>query len=633
MFGFRNSPFDEDIEKATHENNVSEDWSLIMHICDKTVNYQDGAKYCLKSIIKRLHHNVPRVVIQTLTLLDACVKNCDRQFLLQVASSEFTAEVRKLLAKMHPSAATKLKLLLQKWSLEEFKDDPELCIIPSLYYKLKSEGVEFPPMEKEEKVAAPLCTDPNAVSSQEEENDIIKAIEISLKDTGRYDIASETGISNHSTETAKCVEPFKVRALYDFDAAEDNELTIKTGEIVLVLDNSNSNWWKGSNHRGEGLFPANFVTEDLDFDPKIIVETTTEEEKPADIDVEVKIDEEKIEKVLNWLTDVDPTEEIPDPEDMLLLEKECYKMAPLIEENLQAVDNRLAMLNAVDEKISAAIELFHTLSNQDALKYSAGENYSNRTVHFPQPQISQPSATMYSNIQAVPSQMYIPAPSVIQYAKTVSDENNKSMFSAQTALLQSQMQTPQNCIPVSSVQVTETSHSIPTSDTSTKLSSNQNIPTSTVLNSSNPVGGYYMPSGMPYHMPLPNFQSQGYMPPGSTFPNFMPIPYPVPPVGPYFPYPYCYVNSTPSAQSTACTASVPFPQVSENSHASSNSAACSEETASCSALQAPNYSSDLQQLLMTSNANDQNEITSANANTKAAGDVKASEEVLKTEQM
>ncbi|KFM79141.1 hypothetical protein X975_25650, partial [Stegodyphus mimosarum] len=292
---------------------------------------------------------------------------------------------------------------------------------------------------------------------------------------------------------------------------------------------------------------------------------------------------------------------------MLLLEKECYKMAPLIEENLQAVDNRLAMLNAVDDKISAAIELFRTLSNQDALKYSAGENYSHSTVHFPQPQISQPSSTMaYSNIQAVPSQVYVPASSVVQYAKTVSEENNKSVFSAQTPILhQSQMQTPQNCIPVSSVQVTEASHSIPTSDNSTKPSSNQNIPASAVLNPTNPLGGYYMPSGMPYQMPLPNFQPQGYMPPGSTFPNFMPIPYPVPPVGPYFPFPYCYVNSsTPSAQSTACTGSVPFTQFSENSHTSSNSAVSTEETASSSALQASNYSSDLQQLLVTSNAND-----------------------------
>ncbi|TSK62649.1 Growth factor receptor-bound protein 2-B [Bagarius yarrelli] len=52
----------------------------------------------------------------------------------------------------------------------------------------------------------------------------------------------------------------KVKALYDFTAEEQDELNFSAGDVIEVLDQSESFWWVGRVRGKKGLFPANYIT-------------------------------------------------------------------------------------------------------------------------------------------------------------------------------------------------------------------------------------------------------------------------------------------------------------------------------------------------------------------------------------
>ncbi|XP_066563208.1 GRB2-related adapter protein 2a [Amia ocellicauda] len=55
-------------------------------------------------------------------------------------------------------------------------------------------------------------------------------------------------------------EMLQVRALYDFTAEENDELGFRGGDIIEVLDRSDSSWWRGRLRGRVGLFPSNYIT-------------------------------------------------------------------------------------------------------------------------------------------------------------------------------------------------------------------------------------------------------------------------------------------------------------------------------------------------------------------------------------
>lgn len=59
-------------EKATNHKSTSEDWALIMEICDKVGNSPQHARDCLRSIVKRLNATDPHIVILAITVSNDC---------------------------------------------------------------------------------------------------------------------------------------------------------------------------------------------------------------------------------------------------------------------------------------------------------------------------------------------------------------------------------------------------------------------------------------------------------------------------------------------------------------------------------------------------------------------------------
>ncbi|KAE8359394.1 hypothetical protein BDV27DRAFT_136202 [Aspergillus caelatus] len=79
------------------------------------------------------------------------------------------------------------------------------------------------------------------------------------------DLADDTQDVARATAEATVGSNFQTNGIqavvqYDYERAEDNEIELREGELVVEIEMVDKDWWLGSNARGErGLFPSNYV--------------------------------------------------------------------------------------------------------------------------------------------------------------------------------------------------------------------------------------------------------------------------------------------------------------------------------------------------------------------------------------
>lgn len=160
------SAMDRQVEEATAESMEGPDWERNLQICDMVNHEPSCGVDVVRALKKRLATaRTPHVQILTLSLLETCVKNCEKMF-SEVASERVLDEMVK--AVDDPVTATsvrhKILTLIESWG-EATDELRYLPVFEETYKSLKSRGIRFPGRDAES--LAPIFTPPRVIPPSE----------------------------------------------------------------------------------------------------------------------------------------------------------------------------------------------------------------------------------------------------------------------------------------------------------------------------------------------------------------------------------------------------------------------------------------------------------------------------------
>ncbi|EPT01024.1 hypothetical protein FOMPIDRAFT_1162436 [Fomitopsis schrenkii] len=450
--GGQANSYDEIVVKTTDENLTSENWELILNLCDKVQDEgEQGARNVVAAVLKRLAHRNPNVQLYTLTLAESLAKNSGLEVHKEIASRAFTQGLEKLVTDRttHDKVRKRALSLIAEWT-QEFAKDPTLGIMEECFESLKSKGYRFDTPDE------PPPPDVDDEVRRREEEELQRVLEMSMHDKGgrpqwaEYSLASggasgsgsstslpgtntarqpsysqpshggyvpsaspavsavntsppsTTTVSASTTPSipsASAQESIpvvtRVRALHTFEPTEAGELAFEKGDIIKVVDRGYKDWWRGQLKGRTGIFPVNYVE-------PLPEPTAAELAREAEQEAAVFAQAANVDRLLTLLRGMDPAKDnLADNEEIQELYRNCMTLRPRIVKLIDKYSQKRADLVSMNETFVKARTIFDRMMEESLAR--------NTSMYDPRPPYAQQPSYIARPDSRAP-QEYAPQP-------------------------------------------------------------------------------------------------------------------------------------------------------------------------------------------------------------------------------
>ncbi|KAN0137027.1 hypothetical protein V8E53_005024 [Lactarius tabidus] len=443
--GTQPNPYDDIVGKATDETLTSENWELILNLCDKVQDEgEQGARNVIAAILKRLAHRNPNVQLYSLVLAESLSKNCGKEVHSEIASRAFTQALERLITDRttHDKVRRRILMLIAMWT-EDFESDPTLGIMEECYENLKAKNYKYEANEE------PPPRDNDEVRKREEE-ELQRVLELSIQDKGgrknwgEYSLASTSGAGGSGsqintahqlaaaptsssttqgrpppfssgyipsteahaqaapapedsppllpppslpTSAAPSAEMYgvtRVRALHTFEPTEPNELAFDKGDLIKVVNREYKDWWRGQLRGRTGIFPVNYVEA---LPEPSAAELAAEAQQEAAVFSQAA----NVDRLLTMLRTLDPAKDnLADDEEIQELYRSCMTLRPKIVKLIDKYSQKRADLVSMNESFVKARTIFDGMMEESLARHS--EYYEQQRPAYAQPQSTIPRA-------------------------------------------------------------------------------------------------------------------------------------------------------------------------------------------------------------------------------------------------